>query len=358
MGGNASPCIADLYLSWCEYCYVTKLTKTDYNLANRWSYNCRYLDDICTVNLKDFDTISKHIYDNTLILEGSTCSFKRDNFLDIYIRVIDDKFVTGIYHKVDDFNFELISYAFPDSNIHSSLHYSTFYSQLIRFHRLCNNKSDFLFRAKLIHQKFINRGYKFNLLRKSFVRFINEYPVEIKYGVQRHHNLFLQMIYFDNYVVCNINSDDVNKIVTLCFVKIENIAKLPLHKQNKPIVPLFQKSRTRTQSEVTLLLSQQACGEKSGVSNYEAYNSGNLLPIPTLTTFSHVHPFGIRNPKKHCFVNVILQNIYSVLRTTHQKMYLNNCVKGKISECLFDTAHVHNWCTRSGNSKFATVYLI
>ena len=228
MGGNASPFIADLYLSWCEYCYVTNLTKTDYNLAKRLSYNCRYLDDICTVNLKDFDTISKDIYDNTLIFEGSTCSYKRDNFLDLYIRVIDGKFVTGIYHKLDDFNFEVISYPFADSNIHSSFGYSTFYSQLIRFHRLCNNKSDFLFRAKLICQKLINRGYKFNLLRKSFMRFINKYPVEIKYGIQRHDNLFLQMLYFDNYVVCNINRDDVNTIVSPCFVKIENIAKPPI----------------------------------------------------------------------------------------------------------------------------------
>ena len=121
--------------------------------AKRLSYNCRYLDDICTVNLKDFDTISNDIYDNTLILEGSTCSYKRDNFLDLYIRVIDGKFVTGIYHKVDDFNFEVISYPFPDCNIHSSLGYSTFYSQLIRFHRLYNNKSDLKFRAKLICQK-------------------------------------------------------------------------------------------------------------------------------------------------------------------------------------------------------------
>ena len=31
------------------------------------------------------------------------------------------------------------------------------------------------------------------------------------------------MLYFDNYVVCNINSDDVYKIVTPCCVKIENI---------------------------------------------------------------------------------------------------------------------------------------
>ena len=31
------------------------------------------------------------------------------------------------------------------------------------------------------------------------------------------------MPYFDNYVVCNINSDDIYKIVTPCFVKIENM---------------------------------------------------------------------------------------------------------------------------------------
>ena len=132
-------------------------------MAKRLSYNCRYLGDICIVNLKDFGTISRDIYDNTLIWEGNTCSYKRDKFLDLYIRVIDDTFVTGIYHKVDDFDFEVISYPFPDSNIHS-LGYSTFYTQLIRFHRLCNNKSDFLFRAKLIYQKLINHGCKFNLL--------------------------------------------------------------------------------------------------------------------------------------------------------------------------------------------------
>ena len=112
----------------------------------------------------------------------------------------------------------VVSYPFPDSNIYSSLGYSTFYSQIIRFHRLCNNKSDFLFRAKLIYQKLINSGYKFNLLRKTFMGFINKYPAESKYGVQRHDNLFLQMLYFDNYVVCNINRDDVKKIVTPCFV--------------------------------------------------------------------------------------------------------------------------------------------
>ena len=91
-----------------------------------------------------------------------------------------------------------------------------------------------------------------------------------------------------------------------------HIAKLPLHKQNKLIAPLSQKSQTRTQSEVMLPLSQQANGEKVGASNYEAYYSGNLPHIPKLTVSSHFHPFGIKNPKNHCFINVILQIFYSV----------------------------------------------
>ena len=65
----------------------------------------------------------------------------------------------------------------------------------------------------------------------------------------------------------------------------------PLHKQNKPIVALSQKSRTRTQSEVMPALSKQACGDKMGVSNYDAYNSGNLPQIPKVTSSGHVPTF-------------------------------------------------------------------
>ena len=42
MGGNASFLITDLYLSWCEYCCMTKVVKTDYALTKLLSYNCRY----------------------------------------------------------------------------------------------------------------------------------------------------------------------------------------------------------------------------------------------------------------------------------------------------------------------------
>ena len=39
MGGNASPFIADLYLSWCEYCYMTKGVK---KMTMLWQ-NCYHI---------------------------------------------------------------------------------------------------------------------------------------------------------------------------------------------------------------------------------------------------------------------------------------------------------------------------
>ena len=98
---------------------MTKIVKTDYPIVKLLSYNCRYLDDICTVNFKYFGDIAKYIYDSTLLLEGSECSYTQDTFLDLYIRVVDGKSVTGIYHTVDDFNFEVTNYPFPQSNTHS-----------------------------------------------------------------------------------------------------------------------------------------------------------------------------------------------------------------------------------------------
>ena len=268
--------------------------------------------------------IAKDIYDNTLILEGSTCSYKWDNFLDLYIRVIDGKFMTGIYHKVDDFNFDVISFPFPDSNVHSSLGYKTFYSQLIRFYRLCNNKTDFLFRAKLTYHKLIARGYEYNLLRKSFLKSINLYKADIRYGVGRHENLFSQMLCFDNSVSCNINNPDIKKIITPCSVNlgINNIAKVPCCKQNKSITPLNPKS-----FEDNII-----------VGNSMEQTQNDLGTTSKFAVFQHVHLIGISNPRNHCFINAVLQYLYCILRTSDHNYDFKDNVEGHISSCLYYTA--------------------
>ena len=369
MGGNASPFIADLYLSWCEYCYMTKVVKTDYKLAKLLSYNCRYLDDICTINLKYFGDIAKDIYDNTLILEGSACSYKQDTFLDLYIRVVDEKFVTGIYHKVDDFNFEVISFPFPQSNINTMLGYTTFYSQLIRFSRLCNNINDFLFRAKLCYIKLVKRGYMHSLLYKYFKKFCLTYKIEEIYGERDHDLFFSRMIEHNPSISCNINNvTDINDIVKACSVII---TKLPSNSKDTCINnPPLSTSVIVENTSISRI-------SNTDIDNTEEPGSYDLRDIAKCSTIPcenippsaptgdeqinnihvsrdvpksrqlvlpyslniHIHPFGIVNPKNHCYLNSVIQLLLPILRTISYDFQFNSSTEGTLSKYMLETAY-------------------
>ena len=70
-----------------------------------------------------------------------------------------------------------INYPFSQHNIHSMLSYTTFYPQLIRFFRLCNNINGFLFRANLSHSKLVKRGYMHSPLSKYLKIFCLTYKI-------------------------------------------------------------------------------------------------------------------------------------------------------------------------------------
>ena len=186
MGGNASPLIADLYLSWLEYIFLSKLVKKDASLVHKLSHNCRYIDDIATPNFCDFLKIASRIYPKEIPLEPNIGNGKHDTFLDLDISVCDSSFVFKIFHKVDLFNFEVISFPFLDSNIPHRICYSTFFSQLIRFVRICSNVHGFAERVKLLWNKLLDREYDVNTLHTYFNKFLCQYSEEVmKYG----HNI-------------------------------------------------------------------------------------------------------------------------------------------------------------------------
>ena len=122
---------------------------------------------------------------------------------------------------VDDFNFEVISYPFPQNNVHLMLGYSIYYSQLIHFFRLCNNINNFLFRAKFSYSKLVKRGYKHSLLLKYFKKFGSAYDIEKKYGEKNSDPLFSRMLKHTPFVSFNINNiKEINDIVKSSYVKI------------------------------------------------------------------------------------------------------------------------------------------
>ena len=121
------------------------------------------------LNCKDFIDISKNIYPSELILEPSHGAGNEDHFLDLNINICDNnKLSFKMYNKTDDFDSEVISFPFPESNIHSNITYSAFFSQLLRYARICSNYIDFKNRCKILSQKLISRGFSANKLTWQF----------------------------------------------------------------------------------------------------------------------------------------------------------------------------------------------
>ena len=118
MGGNASPLIADIYLSWLEYQYLSNLvTNKDFNLLHKLKYYSRYINDIITPNVENFLEIATHIYPTEISLEQTHSDSLHDTFLDLDITLVNRRFCFKVFHKVDLFDFKVIFFPFLESNI-------------------------------------------------------------------------------------------------------------------------------------------------------------------------------------------------------------------------------------------------
>ena len=113
------------------------------NLKHVLSNNKRYLDDILVLNCKEFIDIYKTIYPSELTLEPSHGKGLDNHFLYLNHNMSDNnKLGFKIYNKTDDFDFKVIIFPFPESNIRSNITYSAFFSQLLRYARICSNYID------------------------------------------------------------------------------------------------------------------------------------------------------------------------------------------------------------------------
>ena len=167
MGTDCAPLLANLYLHYYEYEYMTKLRKDDYRLALKFSNTCRYIDDLATINNPLFDEHVKHIYPDTLTLNKENISPMSATFLDIHIKIQNKQLILKVYDKGDDFKFTINSFPHTTSNINISSAINVYTSQLIRYARICTHQEDFHKKHRQTTQKLINNGFqKSNLIRK------------------------------------------------------------------------------------------------------------------------------------------------------------------------------------------------
>ena len=77
--------------------------------------------------------------------------------------------------------------------------------------------------------------------------------------------------------------------------------------------------------------------------NNTEYTSGDTQIFsqlhPPLLKNEHKHPFGIKNPKFQCFLNSVLQLIFSIFRNNSYTSPFNSSSEGTLLTCIFHTAH-------------------
>ena len=177
MGGNSSPLLADLCLSWNEFAYLN----TRNNVRPLKIF--RYIDDILVMNTNNFSDIMKDMYGMELKLERTNTTTYECQYLDLNVNIGIDTRVT-IYDKTRDFSFPVIKFPHSSSCVHPNLIYNCFHAHLIRSVRICNMLDDLIFNIKLVYDELGKKGAMKTRLDITFLRFCSQYASTLaKYGL-------------------------------------------------------------------------------------------------------------------------------------------------------------------------------
>ena len=84
---------------------MRSLLKTNLCLAKRFADTIRYIDDLLALNNTKFNSEMSNIYPPELTLKRTTELDSKLSYLDVSISICHCKFVTEVYDKRDNFNF-------------------------------------------------------------------------------------------------------------------------------------------------------------------------------------------------------------------------------------------------------------
>ena len=103
----------------------------------------RYLDDLLNIDNPYFEQMVGQIYPTELQSKKVNSSDTEAPFLFLNLSTTNGIGSFKIYDKRDDFNFEIVNFAFLDGDVPRSPSYGVYISQLFRFARVCSNVDDF-----------------------------------------------------------------------------------------------------------------------------------------------------------------------------------------------------------------------
>jgi len=120
----------------------------------------RYINDVLSLNHKNFSNFLHLIYSVELVVKDTTDYPNSASYLNLYLEHdIYGTLTTKLYDKRNDFTFLIVNYPFLDTNIPSSPAYGVYMSQLIRYSRTCNSYHDFIHRSVLLTRKLLSQSF-------------------------------------------------------------------------------------------------------------------------------------------------------------------------------------------------------
>ena len=183
MGTNCAPLLADIFLYSYEAEFIQSLlSKGNKQLASRFNFTYRYIDDVLSINNSEFQNYLSQIYPVELEIKETTESSTTASYLDLLLSIgKDGQLHTSLYDKRDDFNFHITNFPFLCSNIPSSSANGVFISQLIRYARASSSYECFILRARRLANKLLIQGYQAERLKSSFKKFYGRYGDLVKH---------------------------------------------------------------------------------------------------------------------------------------------------------------------------------
>ena len=118
----------------------------------------------------------EQIYPAELVLNEENENDQCGSFLDIAVNIVDKRFVTKIYDKRDDFDFEIVNYPDLSGNIPRRQAYGVYTSQVLRYAKVCSKCDDFMKCLNVLTGKLIRKGFKKNELDNTLSKCYRNYP--------------------------------------------------------------------------------------------------------------------------------------------------------------------------------------
>ena len=195
IGLDSGQDIANLLLFSYESEYVEKVSKQDLFLARKFNLCSRYIDDLFVGGFPNFKDHIYKIYPRDLEIKLESNNIKEVSYLDLKIRSEEGRLDFSVYDKRDDFSFEIVNFPFIESCIPKKSALGVFYSQLIRYARICSKCEAFKAKGIGLVTRLKRQGFKQEDLRKIALRFFDERKdLILKYNINAGND-FCKLIF-------------------------------------------------------------------------------------------------------------------------------------------------------------------